>query len=103
MVYLIEGPTFIHKKHANQIRKRYTEDDVQPPAEQEEIMDQVYDSFDLEPPRAVGQRRSSRKRKMIDPIIIQPEKKSYTVIPEEGQSSEGGVVGIPNAPSTESL
>ena len=102
MVYLIEGPTFIHKKHANQIRKRYTEDDVQPPAEQEEIMDQLYDSFDLEPPRAVGQRRSSRKRKMIDPIMILPAKKSYTVIPEEGQSSEGGVVGIPNAPITES-
>ena len=102
MVYLIEGPTFVHKKHANQIRKRYTEDDVQPPAEQEEIMDQLYDSFDLEPPKAVGQRRSSRKRKMIDPIMILPNKKSYTVIPEEGQSSEGGVVGIPNAPITES-
>ena len=59
MVYLIEGPTFVHKKHANQIRKSYTEDDVQPPAEQEEIMDQLYNSFDLEPPKAVGQRRSS--------------------------------------------
>ena len=93
MIYLIEGPTYIHKKHSNQIRKRYTEDEVQPP-EQEEIMDQLYDSFDLEQPKTVGPRRSSRKRKMIDPIMVLPNKRSYTATSAEAESSEGGVVGI---------
>ena len=78
MVYIIEGPTFNHKKHANQIRKRNTDDGVQPPVDQEEIMDQLYDSFEV--PRAAGQRRSSRKRKLINPIVIVPNKKSYTII-----------------------
>ena len=56
---------------------------MQPPVDQEEIMDQLYDSFDLEVPRAAGKRRSSRKRKLIDPIMIVPNKKSYTIIQGE--------------------
>lgn len=82
MVYIIEGPKFTHKKHLNQIRKRITDDDRQPPVEQE-VMDHIYDTFDLVTPQAAGQRRSSRKRKMIDPIEINPRKKSYTIIPGE--------------------
>ena len=42
--------------------------------------------------------RSSRKEKMIKPIIGLPNKRSYTATSAEAESSEGGVVGIWNTP-----
>ena len=84
MVYIIEGPHFTHKKHLNQLRKRTSEDSSGTPPEQEEVMDLLYDTFDLEAPQTnTEQRRSSRKRKLTDPLEVNPRKKSYTNIPGE--------------------
>ena len=83
MVYIVEGPHFTHKKHLNQLRKRASDDSSETPPEQE-IMDLLYDTFDLEAPQtSTEQRRSCRKRKLTDPLEVNPRKKSYTNIPGE--------------------
>ena len=56
------------EKQLNQIQKCITDDERQAPAQQGEVIGLIYDTFDLVTPHAAGQRRSSRKKKMIDPI-----------------------------------
>ena len=77
MVYIIKGPQFSHKRHLNQLRKRLSDDiDSGPP--EEEVMDVIYDTFSLPTPLAAQpERRSQRKRKMTDWIVINPKKKKY--------------------------
>ena len=78
MVYIVEGPTFTHKRHLNQLRKRWSDDpDINPP-EVEETMDIIYDMFDLPSPQPTPQtRRSSRKRKTTELIDVNPKRKKY--------------------------
>ena len=76
--YIIQGPKLEHKRHLNQIRKRTTEDLVNLPQEEVEVIDTVYDTFDIEPPQTMPDpRRSGRKRKFTDPLLVFPKKKRY--------------------------
>ena len=50
MVYIIQGPQFSHKRHLNQIRKWLLDDTNSTP--QEEVMDTIYDTFDIQIPQA---------------------------------------------------
>ena len=65
MIYIIRGPQFTHKTHLNQIRKRLFDDaDIGPP-EEKEVMDVIYDTFDMQILQvAPEQCRLKRKRKM---------------------------------------
>ena len=57
--YIILGPTAIHKRHLNQIRRRRLDDPGRTPQDEEEAIE----TFDIEPPQAaIEQRRSGRKR-----------------------------------------
>ena len=77
MVYMVEGPHATHKKHLNQIRKRTSDESSETPPE-EEMLDLLYDVSDLEPPQTSTEiRRSDRKRKLTDPLEVNPRKKSY--------------------------
>ena len=76
MVYIVQGPQFSHKRHLNQIGKRLSDDTDSTP--QEEVMDTIYDTFDIQTPQAVPERRrSKRKRKSPDPIVINPKRRRY--------------------------
>ena len=78
MVYIVEGPQYTLKRHLNQLRKRISDSTDEAPLEQEDVMDPIYDTFDLEIPQAVPQhRRSSRKRKFPDRIAVNPKRKKY--------------------------
>ena len=77
VVYLVKGPRFVHKRHTNQIRKRYFDDVMNNPPE-EETIDVMFDTFDLPKPEVVQeQRRSTRKRKRTDLLKINPKRKKY--------------------------
>ena len=78
MVYMVEGPHATLKKHLNQIRKRISDKSSETPPEEEEMLDLLYDAFDLEPPQTSSEmRRSGRKRKLTDPLEVNPRKKNY--------------------------
>ena len=51
MVYIIDGPNFSHKRHLNQLRKRWSDDINCNSPEQEEAMDVIFDIFDLPSPQ----------------------------------------------------
>ena len=72
------GPKFEHKRHLNQIKKRATEGQVDLPQEEVEAIDTAYNTFDIEPPQTMPEpRRSGRKSKFTDPLLVCPKKKRY--------------------------
>ena len=76
MVYIIQGQKNAHKRHLNQIRKCHN-DPVKTP-NQEDVIDILYDTFDLDTPQAAPQRRrSARKRKSPELIELNPKRKKY--------------------------
>ena len=78
MVYMVEGPHATHKKHLNQIRKRTSDESSETPPEEEEMLNLLYDALDLESPQTSTEiRRSDRKRKLTDPLEVNPRKKNY--------------------------
>ena len=82
VTYIIQSPKFELKRHLNQIRKRTTEDLVNLPQEEVETIDTVYDSFDFQPPQTMTEpRRSSRKRKFTDPLLVLPKEKEILFSP----------------------
>ena len=84
MVYMVEGPHVTQKKHLNQIRKCISDESSETPPEEEEMLDLLYDAFDLEPPQTSTEiRRSGRKRKLTDPLEVNLRKKNYRDISEK--------------------
>ena len=76
--YIILGPTAIHKRHLNQIRRRRLDDPGRIPQGEEEAIETLYDTFDIKPPQAaIEQRRSRRKRKFTEPLTIDPKNRRY--------------------------
>lgn len=89
MVYMVEGPHSTHKKHLNQIRKRTSDEPSEIPSE-EEMMNLLYEAFDLEPPQTSTEiRRSTRKRKLRTPWKSTLREK---IIFQGNKSSEVGVL-----------
>ena len=77
MVYIVEGPKYTHKRHQNQLQKRCLNDSDDVPLTEEPI-DTIFDMFDLDPPQSTPEiRRSRRKRKFTDPLMIDPKRKKY--------------------------
>ena len=77
MVYMIQGPEFIHKRHINQIRRRFTSCEENS-APEEDIIDVVFDTFEVPiPETAPESRKSKRKRKTTDFIVVNPKRKKY--------------------------
>ena len=78
MVYIVEGPKYTHKRHQNKLQKRRLNDSNDVPQTQEESIDTIFDMFDLDPPQSRPEiRRSGRKRKFTDPLMIDPKRKKY--------------------------
>ena len=89
--YIILGPTARHKRHLNQIRRRRLDDPGRTPQDEEEAIDTLYDTFDIEPPQAaIEQRRSGRKRKFTEPLTIDFQKRRYWHLFLTEQKSLGG-------------
>ena len=87
MTYIILGPTATHERHLNQIRRRRLDDLGRTPQDEEEAIETLYDTFDIEPPQAaIEQRRSGRKGKYTEPLTIDPQKRNK-------KSWEEGVMG----------
>ena len=76
--YIILGPTATQKRHLNQIKMRRLDDPGRTSHDEEEAIETLYDTFDIEPPQAaIEQRRSGMKRKFTDPLTIDPIKRRY--------------------------
>ena len=77
MVYIVEGPKYTQKRHQNQLQKRRLNDSNDVPQTEEELIDTIFDMFDLDPPKSTPEiRRSGRKRKFTDPLMIDPKRKN---------------------------
>ena len=78
MVYIVEGPKYTHYRHQNQWQKRCLNDSNDVLQTEEEPIDTIFDMFDLDPPQSTPEiRRSGRKRKFTDPLMIDPKRKKY--------------------------
>ena len=76
MVYIVQGPRHTHKRHQNQLRIRRSDDTSDTPPLEEEPIDTIFKTFDLEPPQPTPeQRRLVQKRKFTDPLVIDPKRK----------------------------
>ena len=76
MVYIVEGPKYTHKRHQNQLQKRRLNNSNEVP-QTEEPIDTIFDMFDLDPPQSTPEiRRSGRKRKFTDLLMIDPKRKN---------------------------
>ena len=73
MVYIVEVPKYIHKRHQNQLQKRRLNDSRDVP-QTEEPIDSIFDMFVLDPPQSTPEiRRSGRKGKFTVPLMIDPK------------------------------
>ena len=77
MLYMVKGAKWEHKRHLNQLRKRFTED----LKDKEVPMEVFYDMFDVPTPpqpEIVAERRTSkRKRKRVERLSPDPKRKKY--------------------------
>lgn len=65
MVYIIQDPKFTHKIHRNQVRKHLLNGPNYAPHGKEEIIETIYDTFDIEPLQAASERCRLGKKKKI--------------------------------------
>ncbi len=69
MVYVAKGPKFVHKRHLNRIKKRHSniEENNRP---KEELMDTMFDTFDMSSPQTAPEvkRLPKRKQRAIEMI-----------------------------------
>ena len=78
MIYIIKGPQFTHERHLNQIKKRLSDDADSGPPEEKEVMDVIYDTFDMPILQAVPeQRRLKRKGKWRTLSSLTQREKTY--------------------------
>ena len=79
ITYIIKGTQFTHKRHFNPLKKVLIDEAASRPPE-ETVMNVIYDTFDILTPLAVLEtRRSKRKRKATDLIVVNAKgkKKKY--------------------------
>ena len=80
MVYIVEGPKYTHRRHQNQLQKRRLNDSNDVP-QAEEPIDTIFDVFDLDPPQSTPEiRRSGRKGKFTNPLMIDLKRKNINSI-----------------------
>ena len=77
MVYIVEGPKYTHKRHQNQLQNRRMNDFNDEPQTEKEPIETIFDMLDLNPPQSTPEiRRSERKRKFTDPLMIDQKRKN---------------------------
>ena len=79
LVFIIQGPKDIYKRHLNQLWKcRVNDSNVSLPQICEEPIDIIFENFDLNAPQASPEVRcSNRKRNFTDPLSVDPRRKKY--------------------------
>ena len=93
MVFIVEGLKYTHKRHQNQLQKRSLNDSNDVPQTEEEPIDTIFDMFDLDPPQSTPEiRRSVRKRKFPDPLMIDPKRKKILTALLRSKRLGGGVL-----------
>ena len=82
LVYIIQGPKNIHKRHLNQLRKcRVNDSNVSPPQICGKSIDIIFENFDHDAPHASPEvRRSNRKRTCTDPLCVDPKRRKYQTV-----------------------
>ena len=78
MLYMVKSKKLIHKRHLNQLRRRFTEEISK---DNEEPMEIFYDLFDIPTPplpeTVVQKRTSKRKRTWVECLGPDPKRKRY--------------------------
>ena len=76
-IYTVQGKKFIHKRHVNQLQKRITDSPSETPQIEEDDLQDLYVTFDLQMPQAEPEARVERKRKAPPQFIIDEKRKKY--------------------------
>ena len=96
MVYIVEGSKYTHKRHQNQLQKCRLNDSNDVPQTKEEPIDTIFDMFDLDPPQPPPEiRRSGRKSKFTDLLMIHPKKEKILTALLRSKRLGGGVLREP--------
>ena len=77
MIYTVQGKKFIHRRHVNQLQKRITDEPAETLQIEDDDLQDLYDTFDLQMPQAEQVARVKRKRKSPPQFIIDPKRKRY--------------------------
>ena len=57
MIYTVQGEKFIHRRHVNQLQKRITDEPTETPQIEEDDLQDLYNTFDLQMPQAEQEAR----------------------------------------------
>lgn len=81
MIYLVKGSKMVHKRHLNQTKSRYTDEENDTPMAVEH-MEVLFNTFDVpilqkDPETKIQKRQSKRKRRDTERIDINPKRKRY--------------------------
>ena len=77
MMYIVKGPQFTYKRHLNQLRRRRS-NEADSGSSEETVMDVIYDTFNISTLLAAPDiRRSKRKWKGMDLVIVNPRHRKY--------------------------
>ena len=79
VIYLAKGPKIVHKRHLNQIKSRYIDEENDTPVDVE-LMEVLFSTFDVPIPRKapdakIKKRQSKRKRRDTEKIDITLKRK----------------------------
>ena len=89
MIYTVQGKKFIHRRHINQLQKRITDESTETPQIEEDDLQDLYDTFDLQMPQAEQEEpRLKRKRKAPPQFIIDPKRKNTKIHKKEKAGQE---------------
>ena len=78
MIYTVQGEKFIHRRYVNQLQKRITYEPTETPQIEEDDLQDLYDTFDLQMPQAEQEARVKRNRKAPPQSIIDQKRKKFT-------------------------
>ena len=77
MIYTVQGKKFIHRRHVNQLQKPITDEPTETPQIEEDDLQDLYDTFNLQMAQAEQEARGKRKRKAPAHFIIDPKRKKF--------------------------
>ena len=96
MVYIVEGPKYIPKRHQNQLQKRRLNDFNDVPQTEKEPIGTIFDMFVLDPPQSTPEiSRSGRKKEIHRPVDDRPKKKKILTALLRSKRIGGGVLWEP--------
>ena len=88
MIYIVQGKKFIHRRHVDQLQKRITDEPTETPRIEEDDLQDLYGTFDLQMSQTEQEARVKKKLKAPPQFIIDPKIKKNTKNSQRKASQE---------------